>query len=657
MNELTLRLTSTDQGMYLSEVLRSPFRDLPSHRFGPPLHASELQRLAALTDSQIAALAHQRTPPAPPEALSPESLGTRLFESALGGDVGDHYRRCCSSGGDLRLRLLFAPGDPQSELLAALPWELLFDPQTHTHLARQRTSPVVRDVALAQRLQPLDVELPLRILVVDAAPRGMHALDLKAEKRRMQEALAPLVAKGLAEATYASTLRQMRQKILDRRIHVLHYMGHGGYLGDEGLGALYFETGDGELDQVDGDLFGEFVAGAPDLRLVVLNACNTARYSGAAGRPLHYGVATGVLQRTGRSVLAMQRPISDRAAISFSETFYGYLARNHPVDVATAEARLQLAHDGPEWSTPVLFLSAEDGRIFEVADAPPKPGRAVAPAGKRKKAAAPPTRLGIRSMAVAPGEEDQGRFIPHLTDDHLDLRQHFHLRYIREDRLWLEAVLPELRSFLQLHTAPGHRVDLVFAAHATVAFAAGWVLDAKSGLEVAISQPTSETGTNTWSADDGTALAGDQPLWERRPDVLLDGTLPDVALALGISREVVDEVRAFIAAKGLPIGRIVDAVPAGGPGFRSVAGGAHALQLALALSHRARERQPHERSGRLHVFAATPNALPFHLGRLSRAWGGITLYEYAFGATESYARYRASMLLPPPGAAEPPADW
>lgn len=655
MNELTLRITSTDQGMYQSEVLRSPYRDLPAHRFHQPLHASEIQRLHDLAQAHIAALAHQGEPPATPESLSPEVVGTRIFESLLGGDVGEHYRRCCTAGQELRLRLVFAPGDPQSELLSALPWELVFDPQRHTHLARQRTSPVVRDVALAQRLGPLAVELPLRILVVDAAPRGMHALDLKAEKHRIQEALAPLVAQGLVDTTYASTLRKMREKLLGRGVHVLHFMGHGGYLGEEGLGALYFETDDGGLDQVDGDLFGEFVAGAHDLRLVVLNACNTARYSGAAGRPLHYGVATGVLQRTGRSVIAMQRPISDGAAISFSQTFYRYLALDHPVDLALAEARLQLAHDGPEWSTPVLFLSAEEGRVFAVA--PPKHGRATAPRGKRKKRAEPQARLGIRSMAVPPGEEDQGRFIPHLTDDHLDLRQHFHCRYIRHDRLWLEAVLPELRSFLQLHVPPGRRVDLVFAAHATVAFAAGWALDVKSGLEVAISQPTSETGTTTWASDDGTELPPDQPLWQRRPDVLLDGTLPDVALALGISREVVAEVRAFIEAKDLPIGRIVDAVPAGGPGFRSVAGGAHALQLALALSHRARERHPHEQRGRLHVFAAAPNALLFHLGRLSRAWGSVILYEYAFGAVESFARYRASMTLPPPGTAEPPPDW
>lgn len=654
MNELTVRIVSTGEGSFVSEALRSPFRELPRHPFGPPLHPSELDDLEALTQAQIAALAKGDPPPEPPPHLAPEPLGTKLFSSALGGDVGALYRRCRDAG-DVRLRLVFDPDDPQAPYLSALPWERMFDPVERCYPARQRATPLARDVVLRHRLEELAVELPLRILVVDAAPAGMAALDFKSEKQRMQEALAPLRAERLVDLAYASTLAEMRDKLLDRGIHVLHFMGHGGYLDDEGRGLLGFETADGGLDRVDGGTFGEFVAGAPDLRLVVLNACHGARYAGGDGRPFDHGVAGGVLQRTGRSVLAMQHAISDPAAISFSRDFYRRLAKNDPLDVAVGEARLHLTR-GPEWATPVLFLSAPDGQVFAAAAAAGRSAPAARPRGRGKKNAPAPVRLGIRSMNAREGEVDHGRFLPHLTEECLDLRRHFDGRFIREDRLWLDAVLPEVRDFLEQYALPGQPLDLLFAAHLSVAFAAGWTLDAKFGVSASVGQPTSEAEPTRWRADDGTALPAGRPPWQQRPDLTLAGDAPDLALAIGVSQEIGEHVRAYVERERLPIGRIVDAVPAGGAGWGSVAGGAHALQLAQALSARASERRPHESGGRLHVFAAAPAGLAFQLGRIARSWGALTLYEHAFGAAGP-ARYRASLLLPPPGTADPPRGW
>jgi hypothetical protein len=70
--------------------------------------------------------------------------------------------------------------------------------------------------------------------------------------------------------------------------------------------------------------------------------------------------------------MAMQFEISDQAAISLAHEFYGAVADGYPVDAALAEARKAVFAAGNvvEWGTPVLYLRAPDGRIFDVATSP-----------------------------------------------------------------------------------------------------------------------------------------------------------------------------------------------------------------------------------------------------------------------------------------------
>jgi len=65
----------------------------------------------------------------------------------------------------------------------------------------------------------------------------------------------------------------------------------------------------------------------------------------------------------------MQYEISDEAAIIFSREFYNALADNYPVDAAVTEARIAIVHsrrDTIEWATPVLYMRAPDGMLFDL---------------------------------------------------------------------------------------------------------------------------------------------------------------------------------------------------------------------------------------------------------------------------------------------------
>ena len=78
--------------------------------------------------------------------------------------------------------------------------------------------------------------------------------------------------------------------------------------------------------------------------MVVLNACRSARTD--AVDPFG-GMAQGLVQQDATAVVAMQFPISDRAAVKFTGEFYGALVDGLPVDQAVSSARKSLLDGVP----------------------------------------------------------------------------------------------------------------------------------------------------------------------------------------------------------------------------------------------------------------------------------------------------------------------
>ena len=92
-------------------------------------------------------------------------------------------------------------------------------------------------------------------------------------------------------------------------------------------------------------------------------------------------------------------------------------------------------------------------------------------------------RLGIRSFL---------RFAEHIedeTDEYLCLLKYFEGRTVRRAEAWNNNILPDVVGFLRRCVKPGLRYLLHIPVHGSVAFAAGWCLDSKSGADVALIQP------------------------------------------------------------------------------------------------------------------------------------------------------------------------
>lgn len=333
-----------------------------------------------------------------PDEQAVQRFGAALFDSLFAGELRSRFdtslRLAEEQGCGLRLKLRINAPE-----LACLPWELLFDVRQGEYIALSRATPIVRYLELPQTLTPLPVAPPLRILGLIASPRDLPPLDVDLERQRVETAVADLRRRGLVELTWLAgqTWRDLQRAMRGGPWHVLHFVGHGSFdrASDEGMIALLDEQG--RAYRLSAAQLGRLLDDHFPLRLALLNACE-----GATGseRDLLSSTAATLVRRGVPAVLAMQNEISDDAAIELAHTFYEALADGLPVDAALAEARKAICLAIPhsvEWSTPVLYLRAPDGRIFEV--------EALA------KALAPATRLssdtGAPSRPLAAGQSLQ----------------------------------------------------------------------------------------------------------------------------------------------------------------------------------------------------------------------------------------------------------
>ncbi|MCH9647605.1 MAG: CHAT domain-containing protein [Deltaproteobacteria bacterium] len=306
---------------------------------------------------------------------SPEEVGANLFEAAVVGQVRSLLDQSLgglrkSADGGLRIKLKIDPSDRTLAALGALPWELLRRQETDDFLCLQRQSPVVRYLDVPRPVERRPLPRPTKVLVAISSPSDLPPLKLLTEERslrRLRGRQANVKFQVIEKATAAS----IRSALVEGGFHALHFMGHGDFDPASGEGVLYFENESGRAEPTSGRALATKLKDFPDLRMVVLNACNTARHSQRRGQSPFSGVATALVLGGLPAVVAMQAPIADDAAIHFSQKLYQRLAAGDALDLALTEARQALHSLRPssaEWAVPVLYLRVPDGNLFDSED-------------------------------------------------------------------------------------------------------------------------------------------------------------------------------------------------------------------------------------------------------------------------------------------------
>ncbi|MDO8250509.1 MAG: SAVED domain-containing protein [Rhodoferax sp.] len=222
----------------------------------------------------------------------------------------------------------------------------------------------------------------------------------------------------------------------------------------------------------------------------------------------------------------------------------------------------------------------------------------------------------------------------------LDLIPHFDERAIRDQAEWTTTLYPKLKSFLQVAAKDNQHLRLILDAHITLAFAAGSVLNIKSGRNVEIEQRT--VHRNVWHSSD-MLRDSSWPGWEFDLETV-DESEGDMAVAVCLTHDVVPAVKAHLAASLPQTSSLLIARPTCGAGARSVVCGQHAFDLAEALALQINQKRRASRPP-LHLFIAAPNAFTFFLGQRQPGLGKTTLYEYDFEGANG-GGYKPSLSLP-----------
>ena len=300
------------------------------------------------------------------EMSAVKAFGAALFGAVFSGDVKACFRTSLDEtrrqNAGLRIRLRLA--DPS---VVDLPWEYLYNPAVNRFLALSIHTPLVRYMDLPERIQPLTVTPPIRVLVMISSPTDFPAIDVEAEWTRLNQALADLIGRNqiAIERLDDATLEALQRRLRRERYHAFHFIGRGEF--DDSLheGVLMFERDKRAAHRISSQYLGMLLHDHETLRVAILNACEGARtsrtdpFARSAQSLVHQGIP---------AVIAMQFGIANDVASRFAHEFYGALADGYPIDASLTEARKAIFAAGHEveWGTPVLYLRVPDGRIFDV---------------------------------------------------------------------------------------------------------------------------------------------------------------------------------------------------------------------------------------------------------------------------------------------------
>ena len=340
-----------------------------------PLQDAEFQHELEDLRNMLLGIATVRRATRPQETIA-RAVGQALFTALFHDGILRLYEeslRKAASLPDIGLLLRFEIEEPR---LAALPWELLYDPRgSGRYISCYSITPIVRALPPPyQDVPPPITTQPLRMLCMVANPGDQVKLNIEREKQHLHAALRSLIDDGSIEVHWVDgqNWRDLQDKLRGKAWHIFHFIGHGGFeeQTEGGTGLLSFEDGSGHTQSLTAAQVAQLLGGTTSLRLVVLNACEGARGN---SQDIFSSTATTLLSQCHHlaAVLAMQYEITDDAALEFTRTFYTALAAKASVETAVTEARVAIGIEVRktlEWGTPVLYTRSPRSVLFTFED-------------------------------------------------------------------------------------------------------------------------------------------------------------------------------------------------------------------------------------------------------------------------------------------------
>ncbi len=231
--------------------------------------------------------------------------------------------------------------------------------------------------------------------------------------------------------------------------------------------------------------------------------------------------------------------------------------------------------------------------------------------------------LGVRSFARWAEQMEN------WTERMICFVEYFDNRIIKDINDWQGTIYPKVKNFIAESTKANNHYRIYLDTHNSISFATGYEIPAKAGVNIFPMQTTKE-GRVFWEPNHSSKISSDE-LWNVNHKVINDDeNANDVALAVSVSRVVLQDVELY-AEENLPsLGKIIDCKVNPNPGQTAIKDADHGFQLVEQLVNILSNRNINERNARLHIFASAPNAMLFWLGQQAHGLGSITIYEYDF---------------------------
>jgi|GEM_PF-5674928 len=573
-----------------------------------------------------------------------EEIGRALYDLLFPGAIGKTFLRSYDAlRGDDGLRIRLSFGTPYDRDLGGLPWELICDPEKGRFIASAPETPVARYLDLGERIRPLKVVPPLKVLAVIACPDpatsklyNYSKIEKDPHRLVLEEAINArkyLEVDVLEEASLPALRQKLKQaEIHGAPYHAVHFLGHGGF-DEEDEGVLFFERADGSEHMVTARELARQLTDT--VCLIVLASCSTGKIPvmRQGGRHAFTGVASALVAHGKSAVVAMQFAVSEQAAAAFTQAFYRLIDEERPIDEAVAEGRLAIESQGDEgaleWATPVLFLRARDGHILDL-----------------RKDVIPPKTVAIFNVL------DHGKDKMEYASFTVDLRNFFDGKAIKDATAWNGAIMDDLRCKLRQKLPAGSPCHLEIAAPLSVAFAAGFLLPAKKREAITLRQRD-----QVWRFDgDPPAYA---PFWldekasaqqatSKTPGFPLVEGARDIAVVADGSRSILAAVADYLGRSDLEpptIGHLLYAGFARADQYL-IKDGAHARVLAQQLVDRIDDLARRNAFPTIHFFSPGPQGLVFAIGRVCHVLPRIQLYEFDM-EKKRHGSYEPSITIVP----------
>jgi len=302
-------------------------------------------------------------------------LGEHLYRVLFKGRIQEHLNLALKESNLLRVELELE----EAPELENWPWEFLYRPWDETTGSGEFIARSTQ-LVLSRRLypaKPITARTPVKVLLVVSEPESVALSKVQCDKvldaiRELKKEhvvdLSELIEKVVHSAEYEPTVtrKNFREHVKELQPNIIHFIGHGHRTREGGWVAFVKEGG--EPDWVSDEQFAGLAAESKDLKLVFLQACESALSDPSSGS---LSMAMQLAHRHIPAVVAMQYKIESEIANTFACGFYRALAKGLSVDLAVKAGRAAIDEELPgepqrhAFGLPVVYLSSYESLFVQ----------------------------------------------------------------------------------------------------------------------------------------------------------------------------------------------------------------------------------------------------------------------------------------------------